>query len=141
MSAAIIQAARRPAPAGNSLVPLRSATGAAVVAATVFASGVASYDAYVVNVAVPAITRHFGAGVAAIQWTLTSYLLAVAALLLVAGALADRFGRRPVLTIGLGVVGVAAVLCVIASSVETPSRARAGPGVRPPLVGPAPLAL
>ena len=92
MSTAIIEAARQPAPAGESLAPLRSATGAAVIAATVFASGVASYDAYVVNVAVPAITRHFGAGVAAIQWTLTSYLLAVAALLLVAGVLADRFG-------------------------------------------------
>ena len=40
----------------------------------------------------------------AIQWTLTSYLLAVAALLLVAGALADRFGRRRVLVIGLCVM-------------------------------------
>src|SRR5215208_564564 len=119
MSAAIIEAPRQPAPAGRSLAPLRSATGAALIAATVFASGVASYDAYVVNVAVPAITRHFGAGVAAIQWTLTSYLLAVAALLLIAGALADRFGRRRVLTIGLGVMGVASVLCAIASSIET----------------------
>src|SRR3954464_11720541 len=141
MSAAIIGAERRPAPAGNSLVPLRSATGAAVVAATVFASGVASYDAYVVNVAVPAITRHFGAGVAAIQWTLTSYLLAVAALLLIAGALADRFGRRRVLVIGLGVMGVASVLCASAPSIETLIAARAVQGIGAAFVVPTALAL
>src|SRR4051795_3157288 len=141
MSAAIIQAARRPAPAGNSLVPLRSATGAAVVAATVFASGVASYDAYVVNVAVPAITRHFGAGVAAIQWTLTSYLLAVAALLLVAGALADRFGRRRILLIGLGVMFVSSILCASASSIGALIGARALQGIGAALVVPTSLAL
>jgi EmrB/QacA subfamily drug resistance transporter len=141
MSVAIIGAARQPAPAGTSLAPLRSATGAAVIAATVFASGVASYDAYVVNVAVPVITRHFGAGVAAIQWTLTSYLLAVAALLLVAGALADRFGRRRVLLIGLLVMGVASVLCAIASSIELLIAARAVQGIGAALVVPTSLAL
>src|SRR3954447_10543358 len=88
----------------ESLVHLRSSVGVALIAATVLASGVASYDAFVVNVAVPAIGRRFDAGVAAIQWTLTSYLLAVAALLLIAGALADRFGRRRVLVVGLCVM-------------------------------------
>src|SRR4051794_28734966 len=141
MSAAIIQAARRPAPAGNSPAPLRSATGAAVIAATVFASGVASYDAYVVNVAGPAITRHFGAGVGSIQWTLTSYLFAGGGLLLVAGALADRFGRRRILLIGLVVMGVASVLCAIASSVETLIAARAVQGIGAALVVPTALAL
>src|SRR3954469_21371238 len=98
----------------SPLVALRSATGATLIAATVLASGVASYDAYVVNVAVPAIDRHFGATVTAIQWTLTSYLLAVAALLLVAGALADRFGRRRVLVAGLCVMMLSSVLCASA---------------------------
>jgi hypothetical protein len=69
-----------PAQAG-SLAPLRSRTGVASIAATTLASGVASYDAYVVNIAEPAIGRHFGASVTAIQWTLTSYLLSLAALL------------------------------------------------------------
>jgi MFS family permease len=80
---------------------------------------VASYDAFVVNVAVPAIGRRFDVGVAAIQWTLTSYLLAVAALLLIAGALADRFERRRVLVIGLCAMALASVLCAIASSIDT----------------------
>jgi EmrB/QacA subfamily drug resistance transporter len=128
-------------PAGLSLAPLRSPTGVALIAGTVLASGVASYDAFVVNVAVPAIGRRFDAGVAAIQWTLTSYLLAVAALLLIAGALADRFGRRRVLVIGLCVMGVASVLCAIASSIDTLIAARAVQGIGAALVVPTSLAL
>src|SRR3954452_18692333 len=124
-----------------SLAPLRSPTGVALIAATVLASGVASYDAFVVNVAVPAIGRRFDAGVAAIQWTLTSYLLAVAALLLIAGALADRFGRRRVLVIGLCVMGVASVLCAIASSIDALIAARAVQGIGAALVVPTSLAL
>src|SRR3954464_4359856 len=137
MGTAAIQLPSRPAATGAApLSALRSPTGVALIAGTVLASGVSSYDAYVVNVAVPAITRHFGAGVASIQWTLTSYLLAVAALLLVAGALADRFGRRRILVIGLVVMGVASVLCAIASSVETLITARAVQGIGAALVVP-----
>ena len=138
MSAVVSQPAT---PAHPSFARLRSPTGYALIAGTVFASGVASYDANVVNVAVPAITRRFDAGVAAIQWTLTSYLLAVAALLLIAGALADRFGRRRVLVIGLGVMGVASVLCAVASSIETLIAARAVQGIGAAFVVPTSLAL
>jgi len=129
------------APAGPPLASLRSPIGVALVAGTVFASGVASYDAYVVNVAVPAINTHFGASVAAIQWTLTSYLLAVAALLLIAGALADRFGRRRVLIIGLSVMAVGSVLCAAASSTGVLIGARAVQGVGAAFVVPTALAL
>jgi EmrB/QacA subfamily drug resistance transporter len=129
------------APAGSSLTPLRSPTGVALIAGTVLASGVASYDAFVVNVAVPAISHRFGAGVAAIQWTLTSYLLAVAALLLIAGALADRFGRRRVLLIGLGVMAVASLLCASASSMNALIASRAVQGIGAALVVPTSLAL
>jgi hypothetical protein len=61
----------------SPVVALRSATGAALIAATVLASGVTSVDADVIKVAVPAIGRSLGAGVTALQWTLTSYLLMV----------------------------------------------------------------
>src|SRR4051794_35364875 len=135
---AIASGVARPA---ASLAPLRSPTGVALIAGTVLASGVASYDAFVVNVAVPAIGRRFDAGVAAIQWTLTSYLLAVAALLLIAGALADRFGRRRVLVIGLCVMGLASVLCASAASIETLIAARAVQGIGAALVVPTSLAL
>ena len=111
MAAAAVLPSRAAPPAAAPLAALRSPTGAALIAGTVLASGVASYDAYVVNVAVPAITQRFDASVAAIQWTLTSYLLAVAALLLIAGALADRFGRRRVLLAGLVVMSAGSILC------------------------------
>src|SRR3954454_1584096 len=140
-TAAIQLPAGHPTVGAAPLSALRSPTGVAVIAGTVLASGVSSYDAYVVNVAVPAIGHNFGAGVAAIQWTLTSYLLAVAALLLVAGALADRFGRRRILVIGLGVMFVASIACASASSIGTLIGARALQGVGAALVVPTSLAL
>jgi EmrB/QacA subfamily drug resistance transporter len=124
-----------------SLAPIRSRTGVSLIAATSLASGVASYDAYVVNVAVPAIGHHFDASVTAIQWTLTSYLLSLAALLLLAGALADRLGRRRVLAIGLWVMLVSSILCTSAPSIDALIAARVGQGVGGALVTPISLAL
>src|SRR6187200_2767071 len=90
-----------PAAQVPSLIALRSGTGVALITATVLASMAGFLDASVVNVAVPAIAKDLGASVAALQWTLTGYLLTAAALLLVAGALADSYGRRRVLVTGL----------------------------------------
>ncbi len=125
----------------DPLAPLRSRTGYALIAATVLSSGVASYDAYVVNVAVPTIGRHFDASVTALQWTLTSYLLSVAALLLLAGGLADRFGRRRVLIIGLGVMFLSSILCASAPSIDWLIAGRVAQGVGAALVTPISLAL
>jgi EmrB/QacA subfamily drug resistance transporter len=125
----------------DPLAALRSRTGYALIAATVLSSGVASYDAYVVNVAVPTIGRHFGASVTALQWTLTSYLLSVAALLLLAGGLADRFGRRRVLVIGLGVMFFSSILCASAPSIDWLIAGRVAQGVGAALVTPISLAL
>ena len=123
------------------LARLRSPTGAALIVATVLASGVASYDAYVVNVAIPAIGRDLGAGVTALQWTLTSYLLTVGGLLLLAGALADRFGRRRILVSGLMLMFVASILCAVAPSTGALIGARVVQGVGAALVVPTSLAL
>jgi len=127
--------------ADTELVVLRSPTGVALIAATVLASGVASYDANVVKVAIPAIGHGLGAGVAALQWTLTAYLITVAALLLLSGALADRFGRRRLVIIGLIGMGVFSVLCALAPSVGTLIAARAAQGIGAALVVPNSLAL
>jgi MFS family permease len=67
--------------APQTVFPLRSATGVALVAATVFASMIGFLDAYMINVAVPAIGRDLNADVSALQWVLTGYLVTVAALL------------------------------------------------------------
>jgi EmrB/QacA subfamily drug resistance transporter len=125
----------------SGTVALRSATGVALIAATVLASATASVDANVIKVAVPAIGRSLGAGVTALQWTLTSYLIAVAALLLLAGALSDRFGRRRLLAIGLLVMLAASLLCAIAPSIGVLIAARAVQGIGAALVVPTSLAL
>src|SRR2546430_17533467 len=87
------------APAGDGLA-LRSKAGRIALTATVAASGMASLDATVVNVALPHIGSDFGAGVSTLQWVLTGYLLAFASLILLGGALGDRYGRRKVFLIG-----------------------------------------
>jgi EmrB/QacA subfamily drug resistance transporter len=124
-----------------TLVALRSPAGTALIATTVLASMVGFLDASVVNVAIPAIERDLGAGVSAVQWTLTGYLVTVAALLLLSGALADRFGRRRVLGAGLVVMLIASVLCALASSVGTLIAARVVQGAGAALVVPSSLAL
>src|SRR3954468_15001088 len=97
-------------------VRLRSGPGAALIAAPVLASMAGFLDATVVNVAVPAIGRDLGASLVALQWTLTGYLLTAAALLLVAGALADTYGRRRVLLTGLLVMLAASIVVAVAPS-------------------------
>lgn len=68
------------------------------------ASFVAFLDGSVVNLALPAIAREFGGGITLTQWVVDGYLLALGALILVAGAVSDRFGRLAVLrgSAGLG---------------------------------------
>jgi EmrB/QacA subfamily drug resistance transporter len=124
-----------------SLVPLRSAAGAGLIAATVLSSMAGFLDASVVNVAVPAIASDLDASLVALQWSLTGYLLTAAALLLVSGALADRYGRRRVLVAGLLVMLIASVVCAVAPSVGVLIAARVVQGVGAALVVPSSLAL
>jgi len=127
--------------APQSVFPLRSSTGVALVVATVLASTVGFLNAYVINVAVPAIGRDLDADVSAIQWVLTGYLVTVAALLLVAGALADHFGRRRILIVGLFIVLAAALGCAAAPNTATLIVARLVQGVGGALVVPSSLAM
>jgi EmrB/QacA subfamily drug resistance transporter len=122
-------------------VALRSGTGIALIAGTVLASATASVDANVIKVAVPAIGRSLGASVSALQWTLTGYLLAVAALLLLAGALSDRLGRRRLLAIGLLGMLAGSILCAVAPSIGVLITARVIQGIGAALVVPTSLAL
>ena len=131
----------RPGAAPEGLVTLRSAAGVALVAATVLASTVGFIDAYMINVAVPAIGASLHAGVTELQWVLTGYLVTVASLLLLAGALADHFGRRRILVVGLLVMLVASVACAVAPTSEALIAARLVQGAGGALVVPSSLAL
>ncbi|MEO6055995.1 MAG: MFS transporter, partial [Gemmatimonadales bacterium] len=77
-------------------VALHSARGRWVVAGSVLGSGAVFVEGSVVNVALPAIARDFGLGVEGLQWVLNGYLLTLSALMLLGGALGDRFPRSRV---------------------------------------------
>ncbi|GAA0541683.1 MFS transporter [Paractinoplanes ferrugineus] len=70
-------------------------------------------DNMVLNIAIPALIRDLGASSSDIQWIIDSYILVFAGLLLTAGSLADRHGRRRGLVIGLTVFGGASILAVV----------------------------
>ena len=86
-------------------------------------------DITVVNVALPEIERELKADFEDLQWVVDAYALALAALLLTAGFLADRFGRRLVFVAGLAVFTVASLLCGIAGTPGLLNAARALQGV------------
>ncbi|MFE3289492.1 MFS transporter [Rhodococcus sp. NPDC059234] len=122
-------------------VRLRSATGRAVVLATVLGSALAMLDATVVNIALPRIGEDLGASVAGLQWVLSGYTLTLASLILLAGALGDRLGRRKVFVWGTVWFAVASALCGLAPSIELLVAARVLQGVGAALLTPGSLAL
>jgi EmrB/QacA subfamily drug resistance transporter len=86
-----------------------------VVAAAVFVSNL---DLFIVNVALPAMQQHFrGSSLATLSWVLNGYAIVFAALLVVAGRLADRIGHRTVFLTGLAVFTTASALCALAPGV------------------------
>src|SRR5258706_13393885 len=82
-------------------------------------------DANIVSVSLPVIARSLNASFAGIEWVITAYMLSFASLLLPAGTLADRFGRKPLLVIGLSVFTFASFLCGSASTLSVFIAARA----------------
>ncbi len=133
-------AAEAPATPGGGLA-LRSAAGRVALTATVAASGMASLDATVVNVALPHIGDDLHAGVSGLQWVLTGYLLALASLILLGGALGDRYGRRKIFLIGTIWFAAASALCAAAPNIEVLVGARVLAGVGAALLTPGSLAI
>ncbi len=120
---------------------LHSTRGRIALVATVGASGMAALDATVVNVALPHIGSDFHATVSGLQWVLTGYLLALASLILLGGALGDRFGRRRVFVIGTVWFAAASLLCGAAPNIEVLVFARVLQGVGAALLTPGSLAI
>ena len=122
-------------------VRLGDASGRWVLIAAVLGSGLASIDATVVNVALPALGEEFDAGFAGLQWTVNGYTLTLASLILLGGSLGDRFGRRRIFVIGVAWFALASALCAVAPSIETLIAARALQGVGGALLSPGSLAM
>ena len=112
-----------------------------VVVVSILASFVAFLDGSVVNVALPAISKDLGGGLTAQQWVVDAYLITLGALILIAGSLADLFGRKKVLVAGLVGFGAASILCAIAPTAGFLIGARAVQGIAGALLVPSSLAL
>ena len=125
----------------NERLALSSREGRWVVVATALGSGLAFLDGSVVNVALPAMRRDLGGGISMQQWVLDGYLLTLSALLLLGGALGDRFGRRRVFVIGLVGFSAASLVCGLAPTSGALIGARAVQGVAGALLVPGSLAL
>jgi len=96
-------------------VPItRRPAARAVLVTACLALFVSTLDNTVVNVALPHIGRDLHAGTAALQWVVDSYLVVRGCLLMSAGALGDRYGRRGVFQLGLAVFGAGSLLCSLA---------------------------
>lgn len=120
---------------------LTSMRGRVALTATVAASSMAMLDATVVNVALPHIGADFEATVSGLQWVLTGYLLALASLILLGGALGDRFGRRRVFLAGTVWFAAASLFCGVAPNIELLVTARALQGIGAALLTPGSLAI
>jgi EmrB/QacA subfamily drug resistance transporter len=112
-----------------------------VLVACILATAVVLVDSTVVNVALPAIERDLGGGLAGQQWTANAYLLTLGSLLLIGGSLGDVFGERRVFGAGVVGFGVTSVLCAAAPTIEVLVAARALQGVAGALLTPAALAV
>jgi EmrB/QacA subfamily drug resistance transporter len=124
-----------------SQVPYRSATGRAILLATILGSGVAFLDGTVVNVALPRMALSLGAGFSTMQWVLDAYLLSLGALVLVGGAIGDVLGRRRVFIIGLIGFGVTSAVCGAAPNSGVLIAGRALQGVAAALLVPGSLSI
>jgi len=107
----------------------------------VLASFVAFLDGSVVNLALPAIARDLGGGLALQQWVVDGYLLALGALILVAGAVSDQYGRLAVLRAGLVLFAVSSLLCAAAPTGWVLVAARCLQGVGAAFLVPSSLAM
>jgi EmrB/QacA subfamily drug resistance transporter len=112
-----------------------------VLAACVLASSMAFIDGSALTVALPRLRADLAADLASVQWVVNGYVLALASLTLIGGALADVYGKARMLQFGCLLFGVASAACALAPSVAWLIAARVVQGVAAAIVTPASLAL
>jgi EmrB/QacA subfamily drug resistance transporter len=112
-----------------------------ILTATVLGSSMAFIDGTAVNTALPIMQRDLEASVGTMQWVVEAYLLMLSALILVGGALGDRFGRRKVFMIGVATFALASAWCGLAPDSGQLILARAVQGAAGALLVPGSLAI
>ncbi|KGN37203.1 MFS transporter [Knoellia subterranea] len=118
-----------------------TARGRATLTAVTLGSGIAILDGSVVNVALRTIGTELDASLEQLQWVINGYMLALASLVLVGGALGDRLGRRRVYLVGMGWFLVASALCAVAQTPGQLVAMRVLQGVGAALLTPGGLAI
>jgi EmrB/QacA subfamily drug resistance transporter len=98
-------------------------------------------DGTIVNVALPTFARDLGAGTTGLQWIVDAYTLTFAALLLLAGAIADRYGRQHALTAGLAVFGAGSLIAAFTGTTTELIATRVLMGVGAAFIMPATLSI
>ncbi len=99
-----------------TLLARRSSRGRLTLLTVTLGSGIAMLDGTVVNIALRRIGTDLGASLAELQWVSNGYLVSLAALILVGGALGDRYGRRRMYLIGVVGFALGSALCAFAQS-------------------------
>jgi MFS transporter, DHA2 family, methylenomycin A resistance protein len=103
--------------------------------------GIVQLDVTIVNVAITSIGQAFGGGVAALQWVVSAYTIAFAALILTAGALGDRIGAKRIFMAGFAIFTLASLTCALAPTLSILIAARAVQGLGAAILVPNSLAL
>lgn len=116
-------------------------TESAVLAVTILSTGMVYLDQSALNVAIPHIQTALNADVAGFQWIVNIYILTLSVLLMIGGALGDRYGRVRMLILGTLIFTAASVLCGVANSLEMLIAARALQGIGGALLVPGGLAI
>lgn len=107
----------------------------------ILSESVVELDTTIVNVALPDMARDLNAGTDSLQWVVDSYLLVFGGLLLVAGALGDRIGRRPILLGGLWLFAAASLMAAVAPTADWLVVGRALMGLGAAMILPTTLAI
>jgi EmrB/QacA subfamily drug resistance transporter len=113
----------------------------AALAVICLSAFVVSVDATIVNVALPTLSRELDADTADLQWIVDAYTLVMAGLMLSAGSLSDRYGRRGFLSSGLALFAVTSAVAAQVDSADALIWGRAAMGVGAAVIFPATLAL
>lgn len=127
--------------AGGAPVAAPGARPGLVLAAVAVVQFMVSLDLSVVNVGLPQIGAGLGFGAVGVTWVIHAYALTFGGLLLLGGKAADRYGRKRVLLLGLGLFGIASLAGGFAQEPAHLVAARAAQGVGAAALAPAALAL
>ena len=120
---------------------LNGASGNWIIAATVLGSSLVFIDGTIVSIALPIIQTEFGATTFDAQWVIEAYTLVLGSLMLLSGALGDRYGRKRLFVMGVVVFAIGSVLCGFAPSMPALIAARVLQGAGGTMLAPASLAL